>query len=247
MNRSLIIIPVLMAVFGAQAIFAQAVPADADIPASIRNNRYFVESVRLTILAQQTFDEGDYLASIQFSEEAMRFAALSDEFVYLQLRMWETDNAIAAARQRLTYATAADAASRYPQEFGVAQTAYGQALTYRAAAEWDDAIDSALQVLAALANISGLPPHPAMVFLPSQHTVRLWIDTGDSLWNIAGQPWAFNDPWQWRRLYEANLDRMPDPGNPDLIHPGMILNIPSIRGETRQGMWDAAVVYPALP
>jgi nucleoid-associated protein YgaU len=77
--------------------------------------------------------------------------------------------------------------------------------------------------------------------------VRPWVIYGDSLWNIAGRAWAFNDPWQWRRLYEANRDRMPQPGNPDLIHPGMILDIPSIRGEVRQGMWQPGVVYPALP
>jgi hypothetical protein len=30
---------------------------------------------------------------------------------------------------------------------------------------------------------------------------------------------------------------MPDPANPDLIEPGMVIDIPSIRGETREGMW----------
>ncbi|MCL2374176.1 MAG: LysM peptidoglycan-binding domain-containing protein, partial [Treponema sp.] len=185
------------------------------------------------------------------SEEAVRFTYLSDEFVRVQLLIRETDNAIAAARSQLNFAVAADAATRYPFEYETAQTAYGEARDYRAAEEWYDAIDAAHRVLAALANVSGLPPaaiaEPGQVFLPAQYTVRPWATYRDSLWNIAGREWAFGDPWQWRRLYEANRATMPQPGNPDLIHPGQVLNIPSIRGETRQGMWQPGVAYPPLP
>ena len=261
MNRSAVILPIVMALFGAQALFAQAVIHDTEIPAGIRNNRFFVESVRLTILAQQAFDDGDYLASVQFSEEAVRFSYLSDEFVRLQLKIRETDNAIAAARAKLNYAASVDAATRYPAEYSAAQIAFTEATRFRSAEEWDNAIDSANQVLAALAVITDLPPveivqpepepepepEPQQIFLPAQYTVRLWVTYRDSLWDIAGRPWAFNDPRQWRLLYEANRAIMPQPGNSDLIHPGMILEIPSIRGETRQGMWEDGVEYPPLP
>ena len=294
MKGRTLIVPILMMLIGAQALFAQAEyaydyveyeiaditplyvedevaditplyaeypdyelaeaepviaePAEVEIPAGIRNNRFFLESVRLTILAQQAFDEGDYLASSEFSQEAIRFAALSDEYVYLQLRIWETDNAITAARIRLTFAATIQAAVRYPNEYSEAQAAYGEALAYRRAEGWDDAIDAAQRVLIALAAITGLEQAVAgQVFLPAQFTVRDWLATGDSLWAISGRAWAFGDPWQWRRLYEANRDRLPQPGNPNLIHPGMILDIPSIRGEIRQGMWQEGVTYPPLP
>jgi len=39
---------------------------------------------------------------------------------------------------------------------------------------------------------------------------------------------------------------MPERDNPDLILPGMVLNIPSIRGETRQGMWQEGTEYPVF-
>jgi hypothetical protein len=39
---------------------------------------------------------------------------------------------------------------------------------------------------------------------------------------------------------------MPQPSNPDLIHPGMILDIPSIRGESREGMWVDGRTYMPL-
>ncbi|MCL2215008.1 MAG: hypothetical protein FWC06_07350 [Treponema sp.] len=79
--------------------------------------------------------------------------------------------------------------------------------------------------------------------LPSQYTVRTWAVERDSLWTIAGYPWVFNDPYRWPELYEANRSRMPQPDNPDLIRPGFIINIPSNRGELRQGMWDPNVDY----
>jgi nucleoid-associated protein YgaU len=41
----------------------------------------------------------------------------------------------------------------------------------------------------------------------------------------------------WKVLYNANKSKMPDPNNPDLIEPGMVIDIPSVKGETREGMW----------
>ena len=79
--------------------------------------------------------------------------------------------------------------------------------------------------------------------LPSQYTVRTWAVERDCLWTIAGYPWVFNDPRRWPELYEANRSRMPQPNNPDLIYPGFIINIPSNRGEYRQGMWDPNADY----
>jgi nucleoid-associated protein YgaU len=79
--------------------------------------------------------------------------------------------------------------------------------------------------------------------LPAQYTVRQWTNAKDCLWNIAGRPWAYGDPHQWRLIYNANKSRMSDPDDPNLIEPGMVLDIPSLKGETRQGMWDPDKTY----
>ena len=248
MNRFFVAVTIVVLLFGP---LAQAVAAagDENVPASIRNNKYFVESVRLTKLAQQAFDEGEYDASTQYSEEAVRYAYLSDEFVRLQLKIKEADDAIASARKRLDYAASVNAASRYPAEYSLSQTAYNDARAFRAAEKWDDAIAAANRVLSLLAHIGGETYTPAATGsaqLPAQYTVRLWSAFKDCLWNIAGRPWVYNDPYQWKRLYDANKSKMPKPNDPDLIEPGMVLDIPSIRGETRQGMWDAGKTYPTV-
>jgi nucleoid-associated protein YgaU len=80
--------------------------------------------------------------------------------------------------------------------------------------------------------------------LPAQYTVRSWEEYGDCFWNIAGRSWVYGDPERWKILYQANKDKIPDPKNPDLIEPGMIMEIPSINGEKRLGIWDSEKKYP---
>ncbi|MCL2721864.1 MAG: hypothetical protein FWD47_11070 [Treponema sp.] len=75
--------------------------------------------------------------------------------------------------------------------------------------------------------------------LPAQYTVRLWRETGDSFSAIAGLPFIYGDPLQWRVLYEANKNKLPNPNNPHLIYPGTILDIPNLSGEVRSGMWNS--------
>ena len=225
-------------------VLAAAADSDTEVPLGIRNNKYFLESMRFADLAQKTYDDGDYDASSQYSDEAVRYAYLSDEYVRLQLKIKETDDAIAAARKRLDYADSVNAAARYPNEYRQAQGYFSEARSLRAAESWDPAIAAANRVLVALSNIGGMPADGG---LPSQYTVRPWSVSKDCLWNIAGRPWVYNDPRKWQILYDANKSKMPEPNNPDLIHPGMVLDIPAIKGESRQGMWDANKTYPALP
>ena len=235
------------------AALAQSASSDYIIPANIRNNRYFIESVRLTNLAQTAYEDGDYDNSTQYSEEAIRYAHLSDEYVRLQLKIKEADDAIAAARMRLEYAgtPAIDAASRYPSEYAQAQIFYNDARNYRSRESWDEAITAANRVMNLLAMISEGPTvatvtDPSEYPLPAQYTVRTWELVRDCFWNIAGRPWAYGDPNQWRLLYNANRTKLPQLDNPDLIHPGMVLDIPSIRGETREGMWAEGRNYAPL-
>lgn len=79
------------------------------------------------------------------------------------------------------------------------------------------------------------PPPPAP---PVDRPATTWTVTpGDSLWSIAEEvladAWARSptgaevDPF-WRALVERNRGRLPDPGDPDLIHPGQVLELPPL-------------------
>jgi LysM repeat protein len=241
------------------ASLAAAASSDSEpaIPQNIRNNRYFIESVRLTNLAQESFEYGDYDASTNYATEALRYAQLSDEYVALQLKIKEANDGIAAAKKRFDWATANGIRNAYPREYGDAQTYYNASLTSRSSQDWDGAIDNAAKVINALAYVQAqdgttqgtattTTPQQNSNALPAQYTVRAWAVSKDCLWNIAGRPWAYGDPTKWKILYNANKAKMPQPDNPDLIHPGMILDIPSLNGEARQGLWDANRTYTPL-
>jgi len=231
-------------VFMPIALLAAAGDTDASvaIPRSIRNNQYFRESQRLAQLAQTAFEEGDYDASSNYAKEAVYNAQLSDEYVALQLKIKEANDSLRAAKARLDWAESSGASKTYTAEYDEAKTFYEAGLVARNGEEWDAAIEAANQVINILAYIES----PDGKALPARYTVRAWAISKDCFWNIAGRPWAYGDPFKWQIIYNANKAKMPQPDNPDLIHPGMILDIPSIKGEARNGLWDSAKTYDPL-
>jgi tetratricopeptide (TPR) repeat protein len=249
MKRSIILLSFLLLGIHIFAPCQLSAQSDETIPLTFRNNNFYTESLRQANLAKLSYDAGDFDASIFHSEEAIRFANLSDEYVAKRLKMWEADKAILAASRRLEYASTINAASRFPAEYSRAQAAFREARSFRAMESWDEAIEAANRVLSILAYIDAGRGGTAGTgstgakggtpVLPAQYTVRTWEDFKDCLWNIAGRPWVYDDPEQWLLLYSANRAKFPEKNNPNLVHPGTVLDIPSLRGEFRQGMWDA--------
>lgn len=50
------------------------------------------------------------------------------------------------------------------------------------------------------------------------------VEPADSLWKISAK-W-YDDPWLWPQIFKANQERI---RNPDIIHPGAKITVPSIR------------------
>ena len=231
-----------------------------DAPPVVRNNPYFMESLRSANNAYLAYEEGLYDDSVRYSQEAIRYAQLSDEYVENALKKKAATDTIIIAKQRMDWASssAINARIRFPLEFNSAESYLVTAENYWRAESWENCQFFANMVIDALAfitepgsagtgTIAGgtdtITPPASTGGLPAQYTVRPWSVSGDCYWNIAGWPWVYNDPTQWRRLYEANKDKMPDPNNPDLIHPGMVMTIPSLSGEVRQGAWEETRTY----
>jgi nucleoid-associated protein YgaU len=196
----------------------------------IRNNPYFLESRRLAKLAQETYDYGDYGTAEKFAQEAARYAEQSDVYV-----------AMVTAKYRLDQAESSGASKQYPSEYGEAQAWYAKSVEAKDNEEWGNALEAANKTIGLLAGLdttdSGTFP------LPATYTVRSWITFKDCLWNIAGRPWVYGDPHKWRTLYDANKSKLPNPNNPNWLEPGITLDIPAIKGETRQGEWEEGRTY----
>lgn len=56
---------------------------------------------------------------------------------------------------------------------------------------------------------------------PAQQNRTYTVVAGDSLSKIAKR--EYGDASKWHRIFEANRDKIQ---NPDLIHPGQVLNLP---------------------
>lgn len=63
------------------------------------------------------------------------------------------------------------------------------------------------------------------------YTVGTWAENRDCLWNISGRPEIYADPFQWPKIWQANTDQIK---NPDIIHPGMVLNVPPAGPKTSE-------------
>jgi len=201
-------------------------------------NEYLQESGRLAELAEESFDEGDYDASAKYADEAALSAKQSDVYV-----------AIATAKRYIDQAVSSGVSKRFSPEYREAENWYSQSLSARDKEEWDAAIASARMVVELLEGLDAsapATPQPQPGVLPATYTVREWAVSKDCFWNIAGFPWVYGDPHKWRVLYNANKSKLPNPNNPNRIEPGTVLDIPSIKGEVRQGAWESGRSYEPL-
>jgi nucleoid-associated protein YgaU len=220
----------------AQLDWAVSVGADASFPSPFNSAKSNYDEA-LQERTDKKYDEA--LASAQRSIADL--AWVPDAFAALQAKIKAVDDAIAQAKARLDWATSIGADKTYPSQYASATASYGEATQDRSDKKWDAAIAAAQRVLDALSGVTALAP------LPAQYTVRPWATTKDCFWNIAGYPFVYGDPTKWKILYNANRSKLKNPDNPNLIFPGQVLDIPSLRGEARDGLWISGKAYAPLP
>ena len=213
----------------------------ADLPSGVLNNPYYRESLRYKALAEDAFEYGDYDAAATYAAEALKNAQLSYDYINLQLTIKSAQDALVAAKSRLDWATSIGADKTYPKQYSDAQSAYGEASQALTEERWQDSLAASQRVLNALASVQQLAP------LPARYTVRPWAQTKDCFWNISGYAFVYGDPTKWKLLYEKNKTKLRQPDNPNLIHPGLVIDIPSLYGEVREGTWVAGRAYVPLP
>lgn len=212
---------------------------------SYDNNEYQRKSRAYSELARRAYSEGDYDASIEYSRLAEENAQKSADYIQYMLARVEAEQAMNRARTRYTWAKNNKAEEKYPEAFKTATEALQAGNTAFGNKDFDVAVVCAKKVLDALAVVTG--DESSFATLPAQYRIRTWRGERDCLWNIAKDKAIYDNPYLWRKLYEANKDKLPDPNNPDWVEPGIILTIPSLRGEKRSGMYDPAITYEKLP
>ena len=212
---------------------------------SYDNNEFQRKSRAYSELATRAYDEGDYDGSIEYSRLAEEYAQKSADYIQYMLDRIEAEQAMNKARTRYVWAKDNKAEKKYPDAFKTATEALQAGHSAFENNDFDVAVVCAKKVLDALAGVTG--DESSFATLPAEYRIRTWRGERDCLWNIAKDRAIYDNPYLWRKLYEANKHKFPDVNNPDWVEPGIILTIPSLRGEKRSGMYDPAVTYEKLP
>lgn len=152
----------------------------------------------------------------------------------------EARREIDRAAEKQAWAKSVNAVNNYPEKYSEGSYLLDMARLALGKAEAQAAIDKAKAAYDVFAGI------PEFAELPAEYTVRLIPERRDCLWRIAEYPFIYNNPLKWPVLYEANKKTFKDPSNPDLIFPRQVLKVPSVKGETRSGMWDPSKTYKPL-
>jgi len=217
---------------------------EPELVAEVEEPEYYAEEPELVAEAEEPeyYEEPELVAEVEeleyYAEEPVLVAEVEEqEYPAEEAVAGTLDNRYFLESQRLVRL----AEEAYEQGDYEAAAAYAQEAS-RYALLSDEYIaghagdDADVVAVADYGDDEGYP-------LPATFTVRSWDIYRDCLWNIAGHPDVYGDPLQWPVLFNANRHRMPNPNNPDLILPGMVLEIPSIDGEVREGAWQSGRVY----
>ena len=208
---------------------------------SYEDNEYQRKSRAYAQLSAKALDEGDYDASMEYSRLAEEYARLSAEFIQKMLARIEAEQIMNKARTRYEWAKNNKAQVKYPDLFNEATEALQAGGIAFNNEDYDVATACAKKVLTALSEVEG--DEGSFATLPSTYKVRTWRGERDCLWTIAELDGVYGNGFMWKKLYEANKDKFPDSSNPDLIEPGMILIIPPLHGEKRNGLYDHDKIY----
>ena len=205
--------------------------------ASYKNNTYQKLANEYTKKAEAALDAGEYALSEEYAAKAAENAELSKAYIDKMLAQGNAEKAIAEAKKKLDWAKSVNADKTFPTAYSAAEEAFSNAHTAYDKGDYLSAVQYAKAVNDALNGVREVTP------LPQFYVVRPWAETKDCYWNISGRKYVYNNPLLWENLYNANKSKMPRPNDPNLILPGMKMEIPSISGELREGTYSPNKEY----
>jgi hypothetical protein len=239
-----------------RVLFAAAVLAclaAAALPAqSLLDNEYYYKARDLQYQSEVALNAGDYDRAASLAAEARGYLAQSDAYVEEMTRFYRANGWLSVANDRLRYAKSISADVNFKDQYDLAVSKVADAKAAMDSKEYEDSVAYSKEAIDALKDV--VPVQAAVEPVadtgpswPEFYEVRLIPGRRDCFWRIAEYPFIYNDPWKWKLIYEDNKWQIPEPDNPDLIQPGIVLKIPSLAGEKREGTWDPDTTYPPLP
>ena len=208
--------------------------------ASYSNNEYQKKARELTTLAQEAFDEGNYDKAIELTAQAEDYAEKSQAYIQMMIAKSDAEKQMTIAKNQQAWALRVRGDVNYPMAYSAGTKSLENGQVAFDKEDFVGASAYAIEAIQAFSSIEEVTP------LPQFYIVRPWAENKDCYWNISGRSYVYNNPTLWENLYQANKSKMKDPANPDLIYPGMKMEIPSISGEYREGTYSPKAEYPTF-
>ena len=196
---------------------------------------YAPENLRLADENLQAADNAYADQKLKAGFSAAEVAKINADEAYLKASKETATNEIANAKILLEKAQVAGGGKASSDELAAAQESCRNAEEMYSEGRYKEAIDYAKES-ALLSNIviaqkdkgkdgtltkAGGDDETGDYFF---YTVVYRAQAKDCLWRIADK--YYDNPRQWKRIYEANKDKIKDP---DLIYPGWVLKVPKIK------------------
>ena len=219
------------------ALILALAAASSTFAVSYKNNTYQKLADEYAKKAEAALDAGEYVLSEEYAAKAAENAELSKAYIDKMLAQGNAEKAIAEATKKMEWAKSVGADKTFPTAYSAGEEALANANSAFEKEDYLSALQYANAVNDALAGVREVTP------LPKFYVVRPWAETKDCYWNISGRKYIYNNPLLWENLYQANKSKMPRPNDPNLILPGMKMEIPSIAGELREGTYSSNKEY----
>jgi nucleoid-associated protein YgaU len=191
----------------------------------------------------------EYLSGLITSgEESYQNKDYSDAKDYLSQAKTQIADLMQRGDARALYERAENAVAQadeqgvdesHPDEYETATNLLASAMMDLENSQYQSSMDKSQQVIDTLL-IFGIG---SAEVLPKYYKVRLLSPRRDCFSKIAGYDFVYGDEYKWKVLYEANKDKIPEADNPHLILVDMIMEIPSLKGEIRQGTYSPDQEY----
>jgi nucleoid-associated protein YgaU len=242
------------------AIFV-LVPCVFAVGQNLQDNPDYRESLRFKQLAEEAVEEGDYDKATEYAELSREYADKSAAYVDFMLAKYRANQSLNRAKRRSAELDAAierggqSGELSDPPAFEEANTLITQAETAYREESFEESkgmSDRALDLMGPLTFVraetaDSTAMEPVSADLPAFYIVRRLPGAEDCYWRIAQYEFVYDDAAGWWPLYMKNKHKMPEPENPDLIHPGMVMEIPPREGEVREGYWVDGVIRASPP
>ncbi|MBN2545426.1 MAG: LysM peptidoglycan-binding domain-containing protein [Spirochaetes bacterium] len=191
--------------------------------------------------SESSLNKSEFAQSVEKSREAM---AIMDKIELEMMANYKTraEEKLNQAKDAYNKALEKDAEKLYPDKMKDAKNNLDNAVSSMETGKYKDAITYSDNVM----NIIGQFAYgkEGEEIFPKFYVVKLDIKKRDCLWRISNFTFIYNNRYEWKRLWEANKGILKNPENPHLIFPEQIIEIPSLKGEIREGYYDPNKKYP---